>query len=553
MGVLRAPRFRTAFAALLLVFVASCAQLRGGESGTRFVVAAAHPLAVDAGYDVLRRGGSALDAMIAVQMVLGLVEPESSGIGGGAFLLYWSEGDKSLRSYDGRETAPAAARPDRFLGRDRKPISFVEAVVGGRSVGVPGVLRMLELAHARHGRLPWRELFGPAITAAQQGFPLSPRLHALLEREIYLASDPEARRIFYPDGKARAAGARLVNPDYASTLRLVAEQGVDAFYTGQIAKDIVRAVSSHAKPGDLTEQDLAGYRALEREPLCGPYRQWRVCSMAPPSAGGVAVLQILGILERTAFARAPPLSADAVHLFSEAGRLAYADRAKYLGDPAFQNVPVGRLLDPKYLDARAKLIGERSMRMALPGDTEAAGTSHISIVDAQGNVASMTTTIEATFGSRIMVHGFLLNNELTDFDFVPGGANEIAPGKRPRSSMAPTIVFATDGEMRGTVRLAIGSPGGPNIINYVAKALVAMLDWGFDAQAAAAAPNFGSRNGPTLLEKGSFYEAMKEPLEARGHAVEANPLTSGVHAVERAPGGWRGGADPRRDGAVKGE
>jgi len=547
--VFSAPHFRWAIAALLLVFVASCAQFRGQESGSRFVVAAAHPLAVDAGYAVLERGGSALDAAIAVQMVLGLVEPESSGIGGGAFLLYWSESDKSLRSYDGRETAPAAARADRFLEKSKTPMGFVDAVVGGRSVGVPGVLRMLELAHARHGRLPWSELFAPAITAAQEGFPLSPRLHALLERETYLASDPEARRIFYPDGKARVAGTRIVNRDYASTLRLVAEQGVDAFYKGQIAKDIVRAVRSHAKPGDLTEQDLAGYRALEREPLCGPYRQWRVCSMAPPSAGGVAVLQILGILERTTFARAPPLSADAVHLFSEAGRLAYADRAKYLGDPDFVSVPTKKLLDRTYLDKRAGLIGERSMRTALPGDTEAAGTSHISIVDAQGNVASMTTTIEATFGSRIMVRGFLLNNELTDFDFVPGGANEIAPGKRPRSSMAPTIVFTSD----GTVRLAVGSPGGPNIINYVAKSLVAMLDWGFDAQAAAAAPNFGSRNGPTLLEAGSFYEAMKGQLEARGHTVEANSLTSGVHAVERVPGGWRGGADPRREGTARGK
>ncbi|MFL6565827.1 MAG: gamma-glutamyltransferase [Burkholderiales bacterium] len=542
-----ALHFRSAIAALLLVFVACCAQFRGEDSGSRFVVAAAHPLAVDAGYAVLERGGSALDAAIAVQLVLGLVEPESSGIGGGAFLLYWSQSDKTLRTYDGRETAPAAARPDRFL-KDGKPVSFMDAVVGGRSVGVPGVLRMLELAHARHGRLPWSELFKPAIVAADQGFALSPRLHVQLERDTYLAADPEARKIFYPDGKAMAAGTRVVNRDYASTLRLIAEEGVDVFYKGQIAKDIVRAVRSNAKPGDLTEQDLAGYRALEREPLCGPYRQWRVCSMAPPSAGGIAVLQILGILERTNFARAPPLSADAVHLFSEAGRLAYADRAKYLGDPDFVSVPTKKLLDSSYLDQRARLIGERSMRTALPGDTEAAGTSHISIVDAQGNIASMTTTIEATFGSRIMVRGFLLNNELTDFDFVPGGANEIAPGRRPRSSMAPTIVFAPDGR----VRLAVGSPGGPNIINYVAKSLVAMLDWGFDARSAAAAPNFGSRNGPTLLEAGSFYEAMKGPLEARGHAVEANPLTSGVHAVERAPGGWRGGADPRREGRARG-
>ena len=411
---------------------------------------------------------------------------------------------------------------------------------------------MLELAHARHGRLAWNELFQPAIAAAEQGFAMSPRLHAQLEREQYLRSDPEARQIFYQDGKAKAAGARIVNREYARTLTLIQAGGADAFYRGEIAKDIVRAVRSHAKPGDLAEQDLAAYRALEREPLCGPYRQWRVCSMGPPSSGGVAVLQILGLLERTAFARAPPHSAAAVHLFAEAGRLAYADRAKYLGDPDFVSVPTARLLDSRYLDRRAKLIGERSMRMALPGDTEAPGTSHLSIVDAEGNVASMTTTIEATFGSRIMVRGFLLNNQLTDFDFIPGSANEIAPGKRPRSSMAPTIVFAAQGEMRGRVQLAVGSPGGPNIINYVAKSLVAMLDWRLDAQAAAAVPNFGSRNGPTLLEAGSSYEAMKAELEARGHAVEMNPLVSGLHAVERVSGGWRGGADPRREGAVRG-
>jgi gamma-glutamyltranspeptidase/glutathione hydrolase len=544
--------FRTALAAVLLVFVASCAQTRGGESGRQFVVAAAHPLAVDAGYDVLSRGGTALDAAVAVQMVLGLVEPESSGIGGGAFLLYWSEKEKTLRSYDGRETAPAAARADRFLQKDKTPMSFMEAAVGGRSVGVPGVLRMLELAHRRHGRVAWSELFEPAITAAQGGFPLSPRLHAQLERDPYLRADLEARQIFYRDGKAKPVGERIVNPRYAATLRSIGKQGADAFYQGEIAKDIVRAVRSDAKPGDLTEQDLAGYRALEREPLCGPYRQWRVCSMAPPSAGGLAVLQILGLLERTQFARAPPHSVDAVHLFSEAGRLAYADRAKYLGDPDFVSIPTSKLLDIAYLDKRAKLIGERSMRTASPGDTEAAGTSHLTIVDAEGNVASMTTTIEATFGSRIMVRGFLLNNELTDFDFTPGSANAIAPGKRPRSSMAPTIVFATQGETRGQVQLAVGSPGGPNIINYVARALVAMLDWKLDAQAAAAAPNFGSRNGPTLLERGSSYEKLKKELEARGHDVEENPLVSGLHAVERVPGGWRGGADPRREGSVRG-
>jgi gamma-glutamyltranspeptidase/glutathione hydrolase len=553
MAVSRALRFRSAFAALLLVFVASCAQLRAGESGSQFVVAAAHPLAVDAGYEVLRRGGSALDAAIAVQMVLGLVEPESSGVGGGAFLLYWSESDKTLRSYDGRETAPAAARPDRFLGQDRKPISFVEAVVGGRSVGVPGVLRMLELAHARHGRLPWRELFAPAITAAQEGFPLSPRLHALLERETYLASDPEARRIFYPDGKAKAAGARIVNPDYASTLRRVAEQGVDAFYRGQIAKDMVRAVRSHAKPGDLTEQDLAGYRALEREPLCGPYRQWRVCSMAPPSAGGIAVLQILGILERTTFARAPPLSADAVHLLSEAGRLAYADRAKYLGDPDFVSVPTKKLLDRSYLDRRARLIGERSMRTALPGDTEAAGTSHISIVDAQGNVASMTTTIEATFGSRIMVRGFLLNNELTDFSAVWSASdpNRIEPGKRPRSSISPTIVLRHKKPL-----LALGSPGGSTIITTVLQLLVDRLDRGMSLADAIAAPRVAPNNTTPVKAEQAYLDLYQAGLTALGHTltVVGQPGTSAAEigaatGIEFGPHGLlTAAAEPTRRG-----
>jgi gamma-glutamyltranspeptidase/glutathione hydrolase len=526
--------FKWAASAALFVSINGCAQL---PSHRHFIVSAAHPLAADAGHSVLARGGSALDAAIAVQMVLGLVEPESSGIGGGAFLLYWAQKDSVLRSYDGRETAPAAARPDRFLD-----MSFMEAAVGGRSVGVPGVVRMLELAHRRHGKLAWKDLFQPAIEAADQGFPMPPRLHALLEREQHLRTD-----LYYQDGKAKPPGTRIVNREYAATLRLIAAGGADAFYVGEIARDVVRAVRSHAKPGDLSERDLAGYRALEREPLCGPYREWRVCSMAPPSSGGVAVLQILGILERTPFARAPPHSAGAVHYFSEAGRLAFADRAKYIGDPDFVSVPTRALLASPYLDRRASLIGERSMRLAVPGDTEAVGTSHFSIVDAEGNVASMTTTIEAAFGSRIMVRGFLLNNQLTDFDFVPGSANEVAPGKRPRSSMAPTIVFGSD----GAVRLALGSPGGPNIINYVARALVAMLDWRLDPQTAVGAPNFGSRNGPTLIEAGTSYEPLTTELEARGHVVERVPLTSGLHAVERLPGGWRGGADPRRDGTVR--
>jgi gamma-glutamyltranspeptidase / glutathione hydrolase len=531
---------RTIFFLCCLFF--GLAEAREALVAKRFLVAAANPLASEAGAEVLKRGGSALDAAIAVQLVLGLVEPESSGIGGGAFLLHWSEREKKLRTYDGRETAPAAAKPDRFL-TDGKPMAFLEAAVGGRSVGVPGVLRMLELAHARHGRLPWNELFEAAIRIAEDGFPLSPKLHEALERERFLANDPTARQLYF--GKPR--GSRIVNRAYADTLRTIARGGARMFYEGDIAKDMVLAVRTHANAGDLTEQDLAGYRALEREAVCGPYRQWRLCSMGPPSSGGIAVLQILGLLERTGFARAPPESPAALHLFAEAGKLAYADRARYLGDPGFVSVPIRQLLDPAYLDRRARLIGERATALAPPGDTEG-GTSHFSIVDARGDIVAMTTTIESGFGSRIMVRGFLLNNQLTDFDFAPGGANAVAPGKRPRSSMAPTLVFQGN-----EVRMAVGSPGGSMIINYVAKALVATLDWKMDLQAAFDLPNFGSRNGPTLIEQGTRYEQSAARLMELGHQVDRIPLASGLHGIERVPGGWRGGADPRREGAVRGE
>jgi len=522
----------------LLVFVAGCAHAREPVVAKHFMVAAAHPLAVEAGYEMLQRGGSALDAAVAVQAMLGLVEPESSGIGGGAFLLYWSERDKKLRSYDGRETAPAAAKPNRFQQPDGKPMPFMRAVVGGRSVGVPGVLRMLELAHRRHGRLAWAELFAPAIRVAEAGFEPPPRFRRALADEKFLRDDAAARAVFY------AGGERIRNPEYAATLKIIAAQGAQAFYEGAIAADIVRAAA--ARGGDLTEKDVAAYRAVEREPVCGPYRAWRVCSMAPPSSGGVALLQILGMLERTRFAAAAPQSAEAVHYFSEAGRLAYADRGRYLGDPDYVSVPVQRLLDKAYLDRRAALIGERSMGGAIPGDMES-GTSHVSIVAANGDAVSMTTTIESVFGSRVMVRGFLLNNELTDFDFVPGSANALAAGKRPRSSMTPTMVFA-----RGELELVIGSPGGSAIINYVAKALVGVLDWKLDVQSAIDLPNFGSRNGPTQLEQGSAHETLAPALAARGHDVEMVPFLSGLHGIERVPGGWRGGADSRRDGIAKG-
>lgn len=540
----------------------------------RFMVAAAHPLAVDAGVQTLRTGGSVVDAAIVVQMVLGLVEPQASGIGGGAFLLHWARAEKRLRGYDGRETAPAAARPDRFLDASGKPLAPPEAIVNGRAVGVPGVLRMLEAAHRRHGRIAWAKLFDPAIRLAEQGFPMSPRLYQLLEAESALRGDAAARALYYgSDDQPRPVGALVFNPEYAATLRAIAAFGADAFYTGAIAQDMVRAVAAHRRPGDLAPEDLLRYRAIEREPVCGDYRGRRICSMGPP-AGGVTLLQVLGILERTPFHRAAPGSAEALHLFSEAARLAYADRARYLADPAFVRQPVAGLLEFDYLESRAALIGERSMGHAAPGTprgaprilgdsaaAEPAGTSHVSIVDARGDAVAMTTTIESAFGSRIMVRGFLLNNELTDFSLAPGNgtraggsgtraaANRVEGGKRPRSAMSPTFVFGRDGQLQ----VVLGSPGGPPIITYVAKALVAMLDWGLDAQSAVALPNFGSRNGPTEIERGSAYEALAPALRERGHEVLLIDLTSGTHVIERVEGGWRGGADPRREGEARGD
>jgi len=539
---------KAAGAALLLFSGVVAAQLAAPEPDTgrverpaafakRFMVSAADRRAVAAGLDMLRAGGSAADAAIAAQLVLGLVEPQSSGLGGGAFVLTWTEKDRRVRSFDARETAPAAAKPERFLDRHGNPEEFRRAVLSGRSVGVPGVPRLLEVLHREHGRLPWARLFTAAIRLAEQGTFKTQRLRRLLERE------PQMQRIY--------AGKRVANREYARTLRVLAKDGADAFYGGAIAADIVRAAHS-----DLTVEDLARYRVVERAPVCGVYRGYRICGMGPPSSGATGVLQILGILEHTAFERAAPGSAEAVHLFSEASRLAYADRARYVGDPDFAPVPVARMLDPRYLAARAQLIGERSMGFAPPGtlDPEAPGTSHISVVDGEGNAVSMTTSIEMAFGSHIFVRGFLLNNQLTDFSFRPEylgrpAVNRVAGGKRPRSSMAPTLVFDRDGGLK----LALGSPGGLAIIDFVARTLVGVLDWRMDIQAAISAPNFGSTNGPTFLERGTAYEELGDALAARGHIINYARLTSGLHGIERVPGGWRGGADPRREGIAAGD
>ncbi len=436
---------------------------RPAASGRHFMAVTANPHATAAAVEMLRAGGTAMDAAIAAEMVLNVVEPQSSGIGGGGFLLHYRAADRSIRAYDGRETAPAAARPERFQKPDGEPLAFYDAVIGGRSVGVPGLLAMLELAHKEQGRLPWARLFQPAIRLAEQGFPVSPRLHRLIARDRFLARTPAARRLFHhPDGSALAVGETLRNPELAATFRLIARAGSQAFYQGPLARDLAAAVL--AQPGgDLTPADLAAYRPRVRQAVCGPYRGYRVCGMPPPSSGGVTVLEILGLLSRYPRPGVGPLAPLAVHRFAEAGRLAYADRNRYLADPDFEDVPVAQLLDPAYLARRAALIDDAaSLGQAEPGllhdhagqadgaPLELPSTSHLSIVDAKGNGVAMTSSIEDAFGSRLLVHGFLLNNELTDFAFrdrVDGRpvANRVAGGKRPLSSMAPTLVFDKQG------------------------------------------------------------------------------------------------------------
>lgn len=537
---------------------------------TRFMVAAAHPLAVEAGYGVLARGGTAIDAAVAMQMVLNLVEPQSSGIGGGAFILHYAAADRKLSAFDGRETAPAAARADRFIGADGQPLRFLDAVVGGKSVGTPGVLRALELAHARYGKLPWAELFQPAIRLASEGFPLSPRLHHLLAAVRLPGRNAAMRRMYYQDDDTpKPAGTLLKNPALAATLRKIAAGGANAFYEGEIARDIARAVKAAPNPADLSEGDLAHYRAKEREPVCAPYRHWKVCGVPPPSSGGVTVLQVLGMLQGLAPQKLPTDPVRAAHLIAEAERLAFADRERYLADADFVPVPVAGLLAPEYLAARAALIRpDRSLGRALPGSPPGAplaefgdgaapelpSTSQLSIVDAAGNAVAMTTSIEFAFGSQQMVDGFLLNNQLTDFSFVAEQdgkpvANRIEPGKRPRSAMAPTMVFDRDGKLV----LILGSAGGSAIINHVVKTLVAALDWNLGIQQAIAFPNFGNRNGPTELERGTVAEDWAGPLRALGHEVRIIDMTSGVQAIERTKDGWSGGADPRREGVAQGD
>jgi len=555
----------------------------------RHMAAAANPLAAEAGREMLRQGGSAIDAAIAMQAVLTLVEPQSSGIGGGAFIMLWD--GKDVHAFDGRETAPAGATERLFLKADGTPMAFPEAQIGGRSVGTPGVLRALEMAHKKAGHLQWAKLFEPAIHLSEQGFAISPRLHALIAADRFIPQSPQMAAYFLnADGTAKATGTLLKNPALAAVFKRIAQEGPDALYQGPIADEIARKVQGNRNPGSLSQADLMGYAAKERAALCTDYKQWRVCGMPPPSSGGIAIAQILGTLQaletrdpHLAIASMPPVKSaspagleptpEAVHLLAEAGRLAFADRGLYVADADFVPVPVAGLVAPDYLAKRATLIGERSMGIARPGTPAGIrlayapdrsplriSTSQVVAVDDLGGAVSMTTTVEAAFGAHVMVQGFLLNNQMTDFSFIPEEngqpvANRVEPGKRPRSAMAPTLVFdRSSGELLATV----GSPGGSQIIEYVSKSLVAMLDWNLDPQAAISLPNFGSRNGATELEQGLFSPALKQALKDKGHALSEIDMTSGIQAIVRtrdAQGkvSLNGGADPRREGEALGD
>ncbi|MGM0833895.1 MAG: gamma-glutamyltransferase [Pseudomonadota bacterium] len=554
----------------------------GWEVST-FAVAAANPLATDAGYQVLKAGGNAIDAAVAVQMVLTLVEPQSSGIGGGAFLMHYDGHD--VQAYDGRETAPAAVTGELFI-ENGEPLEFADAVASGLSVGVPGTVRMLEMAHAEHGQLPWKELLTPAITLAEEGFGVSQRLHTSLANDTALRDNVLASDFYYTGGgEPIAVGETLKNPALAAILRRIAEEGSVALYEGDIAEDLVERVQSHpVRPGTLTSDDMSGYAALEREPLCTPWQQWEVCGFPPPSSGHLTVMQILGMLEQQPLLEAPledgVSSSGWLHQFLEASRLAFADRGRYIGDPDFVEAPGGDwslMLAPDYLANRSALIDEQSMggsaKPGNPGELSISvasqpeqpeyGTSHISIVDAEGNALAMTTTIEQAFGSRILADGgtglaggYLLNNELTDFSFVPEidgepVANRVEPGKRPRSSMSPTLVFDQES---GELVASLGSPGGAAIIHYTARTLVAMRDWGLNAQEALNLPHAITLGGDVFIEEGRFPEETIEALRERGHAVNERELTSGLQAIMRLEdGSLFGGADPRREGVVMGD
>ena len=533
------------------------------------MVAAANPYASKAGFNMLKQGGSAVDAAIAVQLVLTLVEPQSSGIGGGAFILHWDKQSRQLTTFDGRETAPASATTDMFLDANGRTMPWIKAVVGGHSVGVPGVLAGLKKAHDKYGKLPWSVLFNDAITLAEDGFIVSPRLEKLVAMEFNpgITKLATIKGYFFPNGQPVKAGQRLKNPKLANVYRSLAKEGISAFYQGWIAKKIVNAVQHSAiAPGRLTLADMKNYQAQELPAVCGPYRQYQVCGMAPPSSGGVAVIQILGQLEQFDIAKLSMADAEFAHLFTQSSRLAFADRNRYIADSNFVAVPTQGLISKPYMAKRGKLINsEQDMGMAQAGTPQGAlaqaddnafelpSTSHISIVDQEGNAISMTTSVEMGFGSAVMVEGFILNNQLTDFSLSPKRngqwvANRLQPGKRPRSSMAPMMVFNQD----KSLKLVLGSPGGSRIINYVAQTMIAMLDWQLDPQSAINLPRVTNRNKVTTLERGTNLVTIKPALEAKGHKVLVRDLNSGIQAIEVTKEGLRAGADQRREGLALG-
>lgn len=553
---------------------ASSASVKRLVAADKQMVAAANPLAAEAGLEILRQGGNAVDAMVTVQLVLGLVEPQSSGLGGGAFLVYFDAGAGKLTSFDGRETAPAAATPKLFLDDAGQPLEFYDAVVGGRSVGTPGTVKLIVETHARYGKLPWKNVVQPAIDLARSGFAVSQRLNELVaEDKERLGRFAATRDYFFgADGEPLPVGTLLKNEAYAETLEAIAEKGAEGFYDGPIAQAIVEAVQNATdNPGRLALSDLAAYRVVERAPVCVDYRQFDVCGMGPPSSGALTVGQILGLIAPYDIAGLGPESPKAWRLIGDASRLAFADRGRYMADIDFVPMPLKGLLDETYLNERSKLLAgedalakdavepglppwDHAMLMGDDAAIELPSTSHFAIVDAAGNVVSMTTTIENGFGSRLMTRGFLLNNELTDFSFKSHDdegrpiANAVAPGKRPRSSMAPTIVMRA-----GKPFIAIGSPGGSRIIGYVAQTLIGMIDWEMDVQEAIAMPHLVNGFGTFDVEEGTAAEALAQPLRDLGFEVEARELTSGLHGIVIGSDGLQGGADPRREGVAVGD
>ena len=543
-------------------------QQKSALESKEFMVVAANPYASWAGKNVLVKGGSAIDAAIAVQAMLTLVEPQSSGIGGGGFILYWDNKAKKLHTFDGRETAPSKARIDLFL-KDGKPVKWIDAVVGGKSIGVPGVLKALDMAHKEFGSLAWSELFTDSISMSKNGFTVSNRLASLLEQRIHpgLNQFRTSSMYFYPDGKPLAEGSVKKNTALAITLTSIAQNGADVFYNGKIADNIASSAQfSIINPGLLTAQDISEYKALKRSPVCGSYRTYQVCGMAPPSSGGINVLQILRTLEPFNISQYPINSVPAVHLFTQASRLAYADREMFIADSDFSHIPFSALVSKRYLADRSRKISiDKDMGKTLAGKPfllsnfstgktyEQSNTSHFSIVDKEGNAVSMTTSIEFAFGSGVMVDGFLLNNQLTDFSFNPyrfnnALLNRVEPKKRPRSAMSPTMVF--DGE--GQLTLVLGSPGGSRIVSYVAQTIMGVLDWELDIQQAINLPKVTNRNDYTALEKGTEIEGLKPMLEKMGHNVQIRDLNSGLHGIQLIDGVLIGGADPRREGVAVG-